>query len=322
MRARVTRQGGAVTARRGLPEGLGQAFGVAEARASGVSADRLRARDLETPFWGARIHPEPSVDDPFLEQVRALRERCRAYCAVAPPRVAFSHETAARLWGIPLPRDSPSAPLDVTVPGRAVRRRGVRGHSAAISDSRMLGGLPVVAPAVAWLQLAATLTLDELIVAGDYLVRRKRPLCTLDELRVTIAGAGPRRHVTRAHGALLEVRSGTDSPPESRVRLALVRAGLPEPLVGYEVHDDGYWVGTPDLAYPDHRIAIEYQGDGHRSRTVFEDDIDRLERFHAADWHVLQVTASQLRSPASLVSRVEYALRRRAHLFERTSFGR
>ena len=177
---------------------------------------------------------------------------------------------------------------------------------------RMLGPLPVVAPELAWLQLAAALTLDELVVAGDHLVRRKRALSTLDTLAGAVAAAAGHRNVALAGRAIRDIRAGTDSPPESWVRLILVRAGLPEPLVGHTVTHDGYWVGTPDLAYPEQRIAIEYQGSGHRDRDVFEDDIDRLERFHAADWQVLQVTARQLRDPARLVSRVDFALRSRA----------
>jgi very-short-patch-repair endonuclease len=172
----------------------------------------------------------------------------------------------------------------------------------------VIHGLPVVPPEVAWLQLATQLSLDELIVAGDVLVRRRSPLSSLERMETALHAARGARGVHAAAAALREIRPGTDSPPESTMRLILVRAGLPEPLVRYQVNDDGYFVGTPDLAYPSHKVALEYQGDGHREWEVFEDDIVRLDLFHAAGWKVLQVTKRQLRDPVRLANRVRGAL--------------
>jgi hypothetical protein len=54
---------------------------------------------------------------------------------------------------------------------------------------------------------------------------------------------------------------------ESRLRMLLVLAGLPEPTVNHIVRDDrGNWVRRFDLAYPDLRIAIEYDGRHHIER--------------------------------------------------------
>jgi hypothetical protein len=148
---------------------------------------------------------------------------------------------------------------------------------------------------------------------GDHLVRKKRPLGTLPELRAVVAAQSRRRNVTKLREALELVRPLTGSPKETELRLLILAAGLPEPIVGYEVHDDGYWVGTPDLAYPDERIAIEYEGDVHRvDLRTFRDDIDRRERFEDAGWRIIRVTADQLLRPAALVERIRYALALRA----------
>lgn len=51
---------------------------------------------------------------------------------------------------------------------------------------------------------------------------------------------------------------------ESLLRAAILAAGLPEPTINSRVLDEsGGWLARVDLAYPDRRIAIEYQGDHH-----------------------------------------------------------
>lgn len=257
------------------------------------------------------LRREPLDSDVFRERDRDLLALCAGLLTVSPPDATFSHITAARLYGMPVPQRLTTAPLHLLTAGEPPKRRGVVGHSWPGGPRRQVGGLPVVPPELAWLQLAPTLSRDELIVAGDYLVRRKRPLCTLASLGQLIADQSGRRGVAAARAALAEVRPGTDSPPESWMRLVIVRAGHPEPVVGYRAHHDGYFIGTPDLCYPDLRIAFEYQGAGHREVQEFESDIVRLELFHEAGWKVIQVTKGLLARPGWLAERTRRALAER-----------
>lgn len=298
-----------MTRRRKLPPELGEVFAVRDAVASGVPARRLRALDLAVPFRGARIlvREHPALDRFELREYE-LRRRALAYLTVAPPDAAFSHVTAARLLGIPLPERLFVDSLDVTTAGQPPRRRGVRAHRSRDARRIDLGGLPVIAPERVWLQLAPMLSLDELIEAGDHLVRRKRPPCTLESLGAEVVAARGRRGAVAARNALSLVRAGTDSPRETRMRRAIVRAGYPEPVVGFRAHHDRAFIGTPDLAYPEYRIAFEYQGDGHRARGMFEEDIYRLQQFQEADWLVIQVTRNLLASPGWLAERTRRAL--------------
>lgn len=114
-----------------------------------------------------------------------------------------------------------------------------------------VGGLPVVDPVSAWLQLAGGSTLDELVVAGDHLVRiparrddLRRPFCTVDEL-VQRSRECRGRGATLARRAAELVREGSDSPQESRLRLALTRAGLPEAVrlvrAALAAHPESSW---------------------------------------------------------------------------------
>jgi very-short-patch-repair endonuclease len=101
---------------------------------------------------------------------------------------------------------------------------------------------------------------------------------------------------------------------ETRLRLLLIDAGLPEPVIGNTIFDwTGAFVGTPDLAYVAERIAIEYEGDGHRSDpAVFAEDIERRERMQEAGWYVIRVIKDHVfRKQAWLVDRVRRQLRER-----------
>lgn len=282
-----------------------------------MSRRRLAASDLSADFRGARslVQTSDSSGSYFQQRHESLLRLCRAYVPVAPDNFRFSHVTAARLHGIPLPeREERRSGLDVTVgSGTRARRAGVIGHRVArlppVVESE---GLPVVPVEQAWLQLGAVLTLDELIVAGDHLVRRKRPPSSLERMADLLAAANGQRGIALARRALLEVRAGTDSPPESRLRLLIVRAGLPEPVIGHTVYSEGYWVGTPDLAYVRERIALDFDGRIHRDNDrVYEDDVERRQLFADADWRYITVTNETLRVPRGFLARLERLLAKR-----------
>jgi len=306
-----------VTKRPPLPEGLGDHFGVSLGGTEGVSRSRARASDLESHFRGSRSirldRPEANgltAAQHFEELQNDLIARCNAYLPVAPVDFRFGFVTAARLYRIPIPQALyRRASLDVAVPGTAYppRMKGVTGHRmTSLPQLELRGGLPILPPEVVWLQLAPLLTLDELIVAGDHLVRRKRPESSMEKLRDVVAAHGAQKGAVRARAAVEEVRPGTDSPKESEMRLVLVRAGLPEPVIGFTVFDaTGGWVGTPDLAYVKQRVALDYEGEVHRiDERTFLGDIERREMFADAGWRHIRVTKDHLRSPHRLISRV------------------
>ncbi len=112
------------------------------------------------------------------------------------------------------------------------------------------------------------------------------------------------------------VRHGVDSPMESRLRLLIVLAGLPEPEVGRTVYDtDGGWLARPDLSYPDLKIAIEYDGRNHLlDSNQWRRDIRRRENLEREGWLVRVITAADvLRAPETVVARIAQDLRARNH---------
>jgi len=304
------RKAARVTRRKDLPPELADVFRVASARASGVPARRLDASDLDAPFRGVRVRraPPPPGLRRYEQLDYDLRRLAAGYLPVAPADAAFSHATAARLLRMPVPDRLLTPELHVSTAGTAPRRRGVIGHQLQRDAHRFADGLPVIASERVWLQLAPLLSLDELIVAGDYLVRRKQPISSLALLQRELSNSPGHRGLASARTAFGQLRAGTDSPPESWMRLIIVRAGFPEPIVGCRVHHDHAFIGTPDLAYPEYRIAFEYQGEGHREQSEFENDIFRLEQFHEARWTVIQVTRRLLWQQGWLAERTRRAL--------------
>jgi hypothetical protein len=267
-------------------------FSVHTARASGVSEQRLRHRDLRNPHRGVRV-PD-ALDDSFLR-------RCRAYLAIPRAGHFFTHITAARLWGMPLPEWEPDEPLHVSTraPMRSPRVQGVVGHQ--VEDSRvrveMRHGLPVTDAESTWLRLSTRLSHYALVAAGDYLVRTPRfadddarPYTTIEQLAarsVTFRGRG-RRDACRA---VERIRIGVDSPRETRLRLLLVDNGLPEPLTEVEILDgDGESVAWVDMFYPGLGLAVEYDGQQHRtSDKQYSRDIVRVDAIRSLGLDIARV---------------------------------
>ncbi|MEV1130464.1 hypothetical protein [Agromyces sp. NPDC049794] len=239
-----------------------------EADRRGVHWRRLMADDLEHPFHGVL---RPAASD---TSVRALAE---AYAKRMPRRQVFSHETAAALWGIPLPASAGMSPLSGAAAGPAptlhvsVPRgsapptaRGVTGHVLSLDRAavHVHAGLRVVDPASAWVQCAARLSLDDLVAAADFLLTGSQPFdgraprCTRDELAAAIERHPGCRGAPRLRQALELARWGPLSRRESLLRLDLVRGGLPEPECNHRVLDgDGSLVAMIDLAYPAYRVG-------------------------------------------------------------------
>ena len=100
------------------------------------------------------------------------------------------------------------------------------------------------------------------------------------------------------------------SPQETRVRLLLHHAGLPAPVAQFQVFDAEGFVARVDFAYPEIRLAIEYDGLWHAEPKQFAKDRRRLNRLSAAGWRVIFVTAADLLHPERLVARLVAELAR------------
>lgn len=266
------------------PKLVSAPFTPGDAAAAGLSRGRLRSADVARVVRG--VYTSTGADSSV---VAAAARRLRR-------GQFFSHITAARLHDLYLPRRLDGlAVLHITAlrPTAAPRARGVVGHHAEPGSVRVVSvaGIPVASPVDAWCQLASVLTVAELVELGDGLVRRANPPATMDQLADAVARSAGRRGSRALRAAFARVRPGTDSRQETRLRLHIVDAGLPEPLVNIPIHDaDGLFLALGDLVYPEWKILIEYDGAHHfASEQQGHHDVDRLDLLMADGWRVIRV---------------------------------
>lgn len=304
-----------------LPPSLPHAvFTIAEAIAARVSIDRLRSRDLRRLGYGIYAR-----NDVHLTEVDLLTALTRTV-----PGAVARGLSAARYWKFPLPLRSQEWHADPRVTPVHLTANGVAHRDTSIllwnrqcvldTDIDTIGDLRVTGRVRTWLDLAQTLPLDELVQIGDHLVRiprpwaeqgRSRPYATPGQLSAAIrAYRSPGR--PRLREALDLVRVGSDSPAETSLRLAALRAGLPPPVLNERVSENVVHLGEPDLAWPEWKLCVEHEGPNHLTREQQERDIRRRERREAQGWVELQTVSVDLHHQGRRgVQRITEALRRR-----------
>lgn len=302
-----------------LPRTLGSVFLLSEAAAAGVGRGRANAPDLHRPFIGVRTTEVPQT---FLATARGYQQRMK-------PGHRFCGITAARIWGLPLPTVWKfGEDLHVAVPRDAAPPRvaGVKGRrlDADRGLTVTFNDLRAVDPITTVLLLAPDHQIGAVVAMLDALVTPSRhypdlhlvtPYTSIDGIHAHLDAFGPFRGIDKVRRALELTRPGADSPKETETRLAILAAGLPEPVLQFAVRDGSEFVATVDLAYPDLKIAIEYEGDGHRTdKDQWRTDIQRKRRLEALGWIVIRVTQLDLAAGrAEFIALLSQALRSRTH---------
>lgn len=277
-------------------------FTRADAIAAGVEPRLLRGSRFRRIFRG--VYVDAAVpDSPQLRGQAALR-------IYAGTSAFVSHASAARIHGVPIP---PLPGEHVTVLHRKERKKvsDPRVHVASSATVMTRRGVRVSSYAQMFVELATMLTLVDLVVVGDNLAKRE-----LIDPTALIGFCERSRHPASgaARRAAALVRSGVDSPMETRLRLLLVFAGLPEPEVNLTLRTEQ---GDPyrkyDLSYPQIKVIIEYDGRHHIEREdQWEADLERREAIDDDGWRILVVTAKGIyRDPATTVARVFRLLKAR-----------
>ena len=299
-----------------LPDELdGRTFSRTQARALGVPDNRLRARDIERRSRGIYTHhperqPQRRRRAPEPASTRQLRganppegldmELLRAVCDRSEV-LWLSHQIAAQFYSLPLPSRFAGA--------QRLHVSGLTRHLAIDADVDVvhhwprlvegevldLQGIRVSSPERVFVDLMASLTLDELVVLGDSLVRRPRPefegrdapWSTIPRLKETLMAHRGARGIVAAREALTLVRVGADSPPETKLRLALIAAGLPEPELQILRDPEDPHSSSGDIGYRAARIVLQYEGEHHFSVEQQHTDQNRDAEFRADGWTVL-----------------------------------
>ncbi|MDN5822467.1 MAG: endonuclease domain-containing protein [Brachybacterium sp.] len=186
-------------------------------------------------------------------------------------------------------------------------------HRTSARPSFTYGGLELSHPYVTLLELAGILEHDDLVIAIDSLIARQSRIAgaALDGIAAAAESYSGLWGAVALRRALVDARARTDSPGETRTRLLLVRAGFPEPSINLPVPDPhSGQTRYLDMAYPELKIAVEYDGDYHRrSKKQWREDQARKDSLASAGWNIRTLTGQDIKSPARLLS----ALRRTFH---------
>ncbi len=264
---------------------------------AGVTRADLRSPRYRRLFHGIYVDAREPVTPALLARAALLRD----------PQAIASHHSAARIWGGTVPDDGLTH-----IAGLGHRRqvRGIKAHARRAGRRFTTHeGVRLTTPTWTFLDLSAQLSLVELVVLGDSLVKAGRVTC---EQLVEAAGTfgGRSRRLARQAAGL--VRAEVDSPMESRLRMLLVLAGLPEPAVNHKVHwPDGRVRFRFDLSYPDAKLIIEYDGRQHaESDEQWGIDLGRREWLDGEKWRLVVIRAKDIyNTPARTLSRILAAMR-------------
>lgn len=174
---------------------------------------------------------------------------------------------------------------------------------------------------------------ESLIVLGDAVITAtsKQPVLAKDRDAAAIYQDLVKfvEQFTRFRGrpscvrALPLISPGADSPKESEERLSLVAHGIPQPVANYVVPDAAFASGAPitlDLAWPEFKVAVEYDGDHHRtSKTQWRRDQEKRGMLVGRRWLVFIATAASIANEdtrAEFAFNVARALASRGAVFE------
>ncbi|MDG4762822.1 DUF559 domain-containing protein [Solwaraspora sp. WMMD406] len=280
-----------------------------------VATGLLTRRMLDGSTW-RRLLPDVYVYAGAFD-IDDHRMWCAAVALNLPDSGAIGGPSAAYLWGVDLlPRRSP---VHVVVPrGRRIRKHpwvSATYFTLAARDATRLFEMPVTSEVRTAFDLGRLLPRADALAAVDAFLHRR--LLRVDQLihYVDEHPGWPGISQLREIGGLADASCA--SPMESRLRLLLHDAGLPRPVPQFEIRTaQRYFVARVDFAYPPWRIAIEYEGDHHRERSVFRRDVRRYNALRAEGWLVLRFTADDvLRRSTQLIEEVRRAIT------ERTSIG-
>lgn len=169
--------------------------------------------------------------------------------------------------------------------------RGVVAWADTIDDDEIcrIGDIRLTSPARTAVDLACRLPEDAAVAAIDALARATR-------LKVAAIELAAQRHagckgIKQARSSIALVDPGSESPQETWLRLLVVRAGHPPPQTQHPIYNEyGALIGEVDMAWPELKVAMEYEGRHHTDPDVLRRDVARFDAMIEMGWIVIRVT--------------------------------
>ncbi|BDD97431.1 hypothetical protein MFTT_15250 [Mycolicibacterium fortuitum subsp. fortuitum] len=169
--------------------------------------------------------------------------------------------------------------------------RGVVAWADMVDDDEIcqIGDIRLTTPARTAVDLACRLPEDTAVAAVDALARATR-LKVADIEFAALRRAGS-KGIKQARRSIALVDPGSESPQETWLRLLVVRAGYPPPQTQHPIYNEyGALIGEVDMAWPELKIAMEYEGRHHTDPDVLRRDVARFDAMIEMGWIVIRVT--------------------------------
>jgi hypothetical protein len=289
-----------------------------------VSEPRITLRTWELSSWEVkRLHATRSPWGQLRWKYRAI------YPDVYTPRIAkpslYANTVGTWLWAdrrAPITGRAASALhgslwVDENAPVELIWRNnrppdGIisRNDHFTYDDVLEMDGMAVATPQRTAYDLGRYLPRDAAVVHLDALARATG--LAADHVAPLVDRYKGARNIRRLRVAIDLMDGGAQSPKETTLRLLLIDAGYPRPATQIPVFDG---LGRPfahlDMGWEDMMIAVEYDGDQHRTdRVRYAWDVKRLRRVKRIGWYHIKVIAED--RPQHILERVAraWAMRR------------
>lgn len=235
--------------------------------AAGVTDDELRRMRAQRRLTAVRPGAYVPSDDPRLDDALARHAlAARAAARRMPTDTVVSHVSAAVLhgltvWAVPLERvhltrDRPSG-------GRCTTLRHLHTAELDAVDVTEVGGIAVTSVARTVADIALTLPYEPALVVADAALHQHRT--TSPALHDAVARAVGRRGSPPARRVAAAADPRSESPGETRSRVAITRAGLPAPTLQHVVPELG---ARTDFYWEEFATVGEFDGKAKYGRGV------------------------------------------------------
>ncbi|MCW2661884.1 MAG: hypothetical protein JWP83_3036 [Mycobacterium sp.] len=289
---------------------MGEVSGVSGVFRGSEAVAEAALTDYQLRRWYRRIFRDvylPKPDDPSLD------DRIRGAWLWSGRRGIIAGAAASALHGARWVGADAAIEL-VAKSARPQRGLIVRNETLGADEVTAVKRLPVTSVARTAFDLGRHLPRGQALARLDALMHAAPFSC--EDVSVLAKRYRGARGLRRLAEVLPLVDGGAASPKESWLRLLLIDAGLPKPTTQIPVNDGWRAVGVLDMGWEDHMVALEYDGDQHRTdRRQYVKDIGRLDKFADLGWVVIRVVAEH--RPDYILNRVFQALVRRGYRRDR-----
>ena len=217
-------------------------------------------------------------------------DHVRAALMAAGRDLTVVHESAAVLYGFGV-LDADMVHLAGGADKTARARPGLRVHGYRLpqTDVAEFGGIRVTTADRTVVDLARSRNRPDALAVVDAALRIGAS--TPESLAIQLATQRRARGIIQARQIIGWGDGLAESPMESRLRFRVLDAGIAAPQLQYWVRDAaGLGIYRLDLAWPEYRVGLEYDGVDHQDRARQRHDLERRAWLAEHKWRVLWVT--------------------------------